>query len=198
MPKITNEERDRQFAAQRDAILQAAWRCFNRNTTIRTSMEDVEREAGVTPATLYLHYQSKDELVRAVMESSLIGFENIIRQLAASDAGSTRIGLLTAILETAHGFGIRSDGVNLFRLCAQSWAYAQTDVGMAEVIRSHYAGFIDFYTQLGQRRWGLSAKDARVHGVLIETIILGYILQVSLGTGVTAEEHIAAYRQLGG
>jgi uncharacterized membrane protein (DUF441 family) len=42
----------------------------------------------------------------------------------------------------------------------------------------------------------LTAKEARVHAVLIESIVLGYVVQVALGTGVSVREHIAAYTHL--
>jgi TetR/AcrR family transcriptional regulator, transcriptional repressor of aconitase len=196
MPKITNEERDRLSAAQRELILQAAWRSFSRNSTLTTSVDDVVREADVTPAMFYLHFQSKEELIRANMESTRASFEDILRALAASDAGSTRIGLVTAVLEAAQSYGLRSDGVNLFRLCPQNWAYAQVDVGIAESLENDYRAFVDFLTQLGRKRWGLTAKEARVHAVLIESIVLGYVVQVALGTGVSVREHIAAYTHL--
>ncbi len=196
MPKISNEERDRRFEAQHQDILQAAWRCFARNTTGATTMEEVAREAQCTVAVLYLHFQTKDELVRSVMLASVDGFEALVRSIGQSEAGATREGFVTGTLESAHDFGVRGDGINLFRLGVQSWGYAQSDVGLAEIISARYKGFIGIFTQLGRKRWGLNAKDARDHAVLIETLLVGYIAMVALQTDVTADEHIRAYRQL--
>lgn len=196
MPKISNEERDRLNREQRDNFMQATWRCFSRNGQMATSMEDVAREAGSTLARLYLHFQTKDELVRAVMVSSVDGFEAVVRAIGSSDQGATRLTFVSAMLEGAQRFGIRIDGVNLFTLAVHSWSYAQIDSGLAEIISLRYKGFIDFYAELSRTRWGLNAEDSRAHAVLIAAILLGYITQVALATGATAEEHIAAYNQL--
>lgn len=51
----------------RDGIIDAAERAFARFSLSRTSMADVAREAGVHRATLYRHFETRSELVLAVL-----------------------------------------------------------------------------------------------------------------------------------
>jgi AcrR family transcriptional regulator len=50
-------------------ILEAAYRGFYREGFMRVSMDDIAAAAGVTKRTLYQHYDSKDALLAAALES---------------------------------------------------------------------------------------------------------------------------------
>jgi AcrR family transcriptional regulator len=50
-------------------ILDAAYRGFYRAGFVRVSMDDIAGAAGVTKRTLYQHYDSKDALLAAALES---------------------------------------------------------------------------------------------------------------------------------
>jgi AcrR family transcriptional regulator len=50
-------------------ILEAAYRGFYREGFVRVSMDDIAEAAGVTKRTLYQHYDSKDALLAAALES---------------------------------------------------------------------------------------------------------------------------------
>ncbi len=49
-----------------DLVVEAAMRLFGRYGYRRTSMLDIAREAGLAKATLYLHYEGKEAVLRAV------------------------------------------------------------------------------------------------------------------------------------
>ena len=53
--------------ARRDQILAAATRAFARSGFAATSLDDVAREAGISRAILYRHFESKADLYRAVL-----------------------------------------------------------------------------------------------------------------------------------
>lgn len=55
-------------AERREAILRAAATAFARTGFADTSMEDVAAEAGITKLLIYRHFDSKEELYRAVLE----------------------------------------------------------------------------------------------------------------------------------
>ena len=50
-------------------ILEAAYRGFYREGFMRVSMDDIAAAAGVTKRTLYQHYDSKDALLAAALDS---------------------------------------------------------------------------------------------------------------------------------
>jgi AcrR family transcriptional regulator len=63
MPKVTEEH----VEARRRQILNAALHCFAREGFHRTTMQDIFREADLSPGAVYSYFKSKDELIRAII-----------------------------------------------------------------------------------------------------------------------------------
>jgi AcrR family transcriptional regulator len=63
MPKVTEEH----VAARRRQIVDAAMRCFARDGFHRTTMQDIFREAELSPGAVYSYFAGKDEIVRAII-----------------------------------------------------------------------------------------------------------------------------------
>jgi AcrR family transcriptional regulator len=55
--------------ATREAILAAALRCFARDGYRKTALDRVAREAGISRAGLYLHFDNKEQLFRALVRA---------------------------------------------------------------------------------------------------------------------------------
>jgi TetR/AcrR family fatty acid metabolism transcriptional regulator len=56
---------------KRDAILRAATRVFARNGFFQSQVADVARVAGVAAGTVYLYFQSKDDLLVSIFERTM-------------------------------------------------------------------------------------------------------------------------------
>lgn len=56
----------------RGAILAAAERLFAEKGTEKTTMDDIAREAEYSKATLYVYFQSKEEIVNAILLSGIL------------------------------------------------------------------------------------------------------------------------------
>jgi AcrR family transcriptional regulator len=69
MPKVTQEH----VEARRRQILKAALRCFAREGFHRTTMQDIFREADLSPGAVYSYFKGKDELIEAIV-ADLMGF----------------------------------------------------------------------------------------------------------------------------
>jgi AcrR family transcriptional regulator len=69
MPKVTEEH----VEARRRQILSAALRCFAREGFHRTTMQDIFREADLSPGAVYSYFKGKDELIGAII-GELMGF----------------------------------------------------------------------------------------------------------------------------
>ena len=69
MPKVTQEHVD----ARRRQIVSAALRCFAREGFHRTTMQDIFREADLSPGAVYSYFEGKDELIAAII-GELMGF----------------------------------------------------------------------------------------------------------------------------
>ncbi|MFD2264171.1 TetR/AcrR family transcriptional regulator [Lacibacterium aquatile] len=64
MPKLTPQQQN----DRRMAILQGAERCFASKGFHPTTMQDICREAGVSPGALYLYFKSKEALIVGICE----------------------------------------------------------------------------------------------------------------------------------
>jgi AcrR family transcriptional regulator len=63
MPKVTEEH----IEARRRQILTAALRCFAREGFHRTTMQDIFREADLSPGAVYSYFKSKNKLIGAII-----------------------------------------------------------------------------------------------------------------------------------
>jgi AcrR family transcriptional regulator len=63
VPKVTEEH----VEARRRQILSAAMRCFAREGFHRTTMQDIFREADLSPGAVYSYFKGKDELIGAII-----------------------------------------------------------------------------------------------------------------------------------
>ena len=64
MPKLKPET----LRQRRERILDAAERCFADAGFHRTTMQDICKEAGISPGGLYVHFASKEDLIAGITE----------------------------------------------------------------------------------------------------------------------------------
>jgi TetR/AcrR family transcriptional regulator, transcriptional repressor of aconitase len=67
MPKVTEEH----VEARRRQILSAALRCFARDGFHRTTMQDIFREADLSPGAVYSYFKGKDELIAGIIAATM-------------------------------------------------------------------------------------------------------------------------------
>jgi len=70
--------------ARREHILDAAERCVARAGFHRTTMQDICREAAVSPGALYIYFDSKEALIAGICERDRAEFAERLAQLAAA------------------------------------------------------------------------------------------------------------------
>lgn len=70
----------------RGSILAAAERLFAEKGTEKTTMDDIARESEYSKATLYVYFQSKDEIVNAILLSSMILLQKKIDEAIKSNS----------------------------------------------------------------------------------------------------------------
>lgn len=89
----------------REQILDAAWRCYQRQTVQKTRMEHIAREAKVSRTTIYRYFQSRDEVLLGVL---LRAVEDLSRTIQTRNANSSCFAeflvesLATAVDEVPH------------------------------------------------------------------------------------------------
>jgi TetR/AcrR family transcriptional regulator, repressor for uid operon len=67
-----------------DHILDAAERCFARAGFHRTTMQDICREAAVSPGALYLYFSNKEALIAGIAERERAEFADRFAQIAGA------------------------------------------------------------------------------------------------------------------
>jgi TetR/AcrR family transcriptional repressor of uid operon len=70
--------------ARREHILDAAERCFARAGFHRTTMQDICKEAEVSPGALYVYFDSKEALIAGLCERDRAEFAERFAQLASA------------------------------------------------------------------------------------------------------------------
>src|SRR3990170_1809987 len=71
--------RTRRGPLTRQQILDASLRLFSERGFARTTVRDIARQAGITDAAIYYHFESKQELLEALVEDR--GFLNSLQNL---------------------------------------------------------------------------------------------------------------------
>jgi AcrR family transcriptional regulator len=80
----TSDRRTRRGPHTRQQILDASLRLFSERGFARTTVRDIAREAGITDAAIYYHFQSKRDLLEALVEEKgfLVSLQNLERVTA--------------------------------------------------------------------------------------------------------------------
>jgi AcrR family transcriptional regulator len=127
MPKVSEEHLD----ARRKQIVDAAVACFARDGFHRATMQDICREAELSPGAVYRYFSSKDELVEAIAD------ERHARE-AEFAAGARDIGVgadaLRALGRAFFGSLADPDERRRRRLVVQIWAEALVNPGLHELV----------------------------------------------------------------
>ena len=76
--------------SRRDELVDAAMRVFYRCGFQATSLDDIQRESGISRMTLYNHFKSKDELIVAAMRRRDEIFRNRLMKFVETKAKTPR------------------------------------------------------------------------------------------------------------
>jgi AcrR family transcriptional regulator len=74
MPKVSPEY----LEARRNEILDAAFACFRRRGFHQTTMQDIYREAGLSPGAVYHYFRSKEEIIAAAIDRNTAEWTRLI------------------------------------------------------------------------------------------------------------------------
>jgi len=80
--------------SRRDDLIDAAMRVFYKHGFHATSLDDIQKEGGISRMTLYNHFKSKDELVVAAMRRRDEIFRNSLMKFVDAKAKAPREKLL--------------------------------------------------------------------------------------------------------
>jgi len=185
MPKISDEKR----AARRAQILEAAWKCFQREGLHATTMDDIIRVSGLSAGAVYSYYPSKDDLIQAAVTTSLSGLTALIKPLLLTNPSPAE--LLQRIAETIDRFTTR-EGYDLKRLALLGWSEAQRNERLRETMRSFYRDFRDELATAA-KQWSRAPDHGapeRDIAITFLSLILGFVVQSAI-IGDVEPNHVA-------
>ncbi len=179
MPKVT----DAHLEARRQQILDAAEACFSREGFHQTSMQDICREAGLSPGAVYRYFSSKEEIIAASCQACQQANMDFIQSVTAG--GNSAIGMLDQLVD--EGFSILADPQALghLRMNIQLWAEAQRSPQIMDAYReTHQKTCQDALTGIlvqGQESGEIDPElDATSMARILGSTFLGLLLQKSL------------------
>lgn len=131
-------------AARREHILDAAEICFARSGFHRTTMQDICKEAQVSPGALYLYFASKEELIAGISERDRSQLAQQLKDLASADD------LVAALNRIAEHYAIEEPRHKRV-LCMEIAAESTRNPAVGEIFRSvdRYAtdSFVQLFTE---------------------------------------------------
>ncbi|MEV7939258.1 TetR/AcrR family transcriptional regulator [Kitasatospora sp. NPDC088264] len=122
MPRLTDARKE----LRRTQITEAAVGCFSRDGLERTSIADITAESGLSTGSIYAHYRSKDDLVRASAHALLAKRAEALGQYAASDSPPDPDELLARLIATIDPAEAR--------VGVQTWGEATTNPAIRAIV----------------------------------------------------------------
>lgn len=173
MPRVTAAY----LASRRAHILQAAARCFAREGFHRATMQQIVREAGVSPGALYRYFASKEDIVAAIASERHAAERALFR---ATDAKGAALAGVAELARAFLGRLGRPQEREWRRVTVQLWGEALRNPRVMEVVRSGLDEPLRRLTarlRAGQRDGSVSrgldaAATARVAAAVFEGLVL--------------------------
>jgi AcrR family transcriptional regulator len=167
MPKL-DEHAQR---ARREHILDAAEHCFAREGFHRASMQDICREAGISPGALYIYFSSKEDLIAGICEREKTAFGHALASIA--DAPD----FMAALSKLGEAYCINEPPEKL-RLQVEINAEALRNPAIGETVRAIDAFVADSFARI--------LAEAKAKGRIdpsIEPAMLAQIISI-IGDGI--------------
>ncbi len=189
MPKVSQEYLD----ARKREIIDAAMACFARQGFHGTSLSDIRDRAGVSNGALYHYFKSKEEIIAALRERSVM--EDEAAYFGAEDVPSAK-DFLVALVEQGmmlnHGSPENTDA----RVALMLWAEALTSRRISESQASLMTAWWAVAATLLERAVELNELrddvDREALSLVITATSLGATVLEAWNPGQVSAERLAA------
>ena len=179
MPKISDEHRER----RRRQILEAAWRCFQREGVQGTRIEQILAESGLAASALYRYFTNKDAIILAAIEHSMRGLSQILEPLVERGDEIGPAAFVGQVSQRVRRFSERS-GYNLMSIAVHGWSEAQRNPQVRTLLAAYYAAFRDRLAAKAARWQGLALvrpdADPRDVAQALLSLVLGDVVQAAV------------------
>jgi AcrR family transcriptional regulator len=188
MPKVSDAHRE----ARREQIAAAALRCFAEKGFQRTSMADIIEASGLSAGAIYLHFDSKQQIVLTA------GRRVLGRRLGDLEAMGER-GLADPVTTLENLLAGMVDDILDTRLLIQLWGEATTDPELSSLVTEIFATLRDALTRYltaWATRQGVAdpAGWARTAFPGMLALAQGFMVQRALLPSFDADAYFASLR----
>lgn len=171
---------DSDFA--REQILDAAWRCYQKNTVHKTRMEHIAREAKVSRTTIYRYFQSRDEVQTGVILRAVHELMDRLRERVEKSETFAEF-LVEALVSTAEHVRHSS----MFSMLQKEETELMSRVygdskDVFTIISEHFRPYFDAAKAAGELRNGLEFEPFMAWTL---HVLSGYVIAVSPLRGLT-------------
>jgi AcrR family transcriptional regulator len=173
VPRVTEEYRE----SRRRQILDASIECFAREGFHRTSMTQIIAEAGVSAGTIYLYFDSKEQIIEAIAEERH-ALESALAATALANPDTRQ-----ALHDLADGYlNWLSDPTEQKRrrVTVQVWAEALRSDRVASIVGDGVGQrqqLTDFLRERQQDGHLVHSLDPDAISRVMLSLILGFVLQ---------------------
>ena len=174
MPRVSDAYLER----RREQILEAAVRCFARDGFHRATMQDIVREAGLSPGAIYRYYASKEAIIAAIASQRHAWDRD---RLHEATGGSDVRRALQQLARVFLGQLSHPGEQEWRRVTVQLWGEALRSERVMDVVRDGLDGpleALESWIRRGQREGRVAADlDAAAAARVAAAIFQGLVLQ---------------------
>jgi TetR/AcrR family transcriptional repressor of uid operon len=160
-------------AKRRLQILQAAARRFSRAGFHQTSMQDICREARLSPGAVYHYFDGKNHIIRALAEAGKSQIEAVLLNRRETMPLNELVKQIFEITNNAAS-------VATFQLDVRLWGEALHDRRLREIFQSSRENLLKIFTQSARRTLGDRDKNAATIGRLLIALTAGLELEKAM------------------
>lgn len=167
MPKVSEEHRK----DRRRQILMAAVACFSRRGFHKTRMQDICREAHLSPGAVYLYFKNKDAIIKALAETS-----RAANQAAWTRAAPDRANIPLEDIEGFLGKICDQRDPAVARMDVRFWGEAIEDPSLGQLFAATRKQFAEKFTAVFQSDLGCAPSEAKALADATIATIAGFQL----------------------
>ena len=192
MPKVTEAHME----ARKHQIVDAAATCFARKGLHQSTMQDICREAELSPGAIYRYFAGKDEIIEAMEEHGRQHSAAIIEAIA-----SERKDTVDVLEGLADVFFSKLEDVRDCAVHIELWAEALSNPRIRELIvridDSIRDAFITKIVREGQERGEINARlDSDAVARVMMAFWDGLVLQKTLDPEVDVRKYVAVMKSM--
>lgn len=193
MPKVTEAH----LEARKQQILDGAAACFSARGFHQTTVQDICKQAALSPGAVYRYFAGKEDIIAAIVEQRRR--EGVALIEAAKTHNPDTLGQLSEIAEV---FFSRLEDVQGCALDVELWAEAQTNPRVREVVRADAANIGDALAAIvsaAQARGDINPRlDPRAVAQVMNSMFQGLVLQKSVDPSIEVWPYVAVIKAMMG